>query len=287
AMLLADLVRHEQIFNEIGGWVIDEAHQFVQAAINQDEKIFTYMNWKYLFGQIGNVEDEQLFYRMKRAAIKKQLVHSSTLQQVEKRFNHMVAVFDEAIQVIIRHVQQSHHTHKKELKLTMFLAELNLPVDVFSNVTVAVQRWIDEAQQVAMQFCSGVEELAPEHLYIIEQWNYWIREFQLKISEWDEVFLKEEHSYSCWLELDRRSVPGSIQIFKKPIDVTQTITELFTPIREKCAVIWTSGTLAVPNNERFITNQLGIAPQVTIEKLQAPASYYAGAQAFIVTDMPD
>ncbi|MEK4424802.1 ATP-dependent DNA helicase DinG [Solibacillus sp. FSL K6-1523] len=287
AMLLADLVRHEQIFNEIDGWIIDEAHQFVQAAISQDEKIFTYMNWKYLFGQIGNVEDEQLFYRIKRGAIKKQLVHPSTLQQVEKRFNQMVAAFDEAIHVFVRHVQQSTKMNRREQKLTVFLAELHLPTDVFSNVTMAVQRWIDEAQQLALQFCSGVEELAPEHLYLIEQWNYWIREFKLKIAEWDEVFLKDENSYSCWLELDCRSVPGSIQIFKKPIDVTQTIKELFTPIREKCAVIWTSGTLAVPNNERFISNQLGIDPQVTIEKLQAPASYYAGAKAFIVTDMPD
>lgn len=287
AMLLADLVRHEQIFNEIGGWVIDEAHQFIQAAVSQDEKIFTYIQWKYLFGQIGNYEDEQLFHRIQRVALKKQLISQSVLHQVEKRFNQMVAAFDEALHLFIRHVQQATYSHKKEQKLTVFLGDVHVPVDIFSKVTMAVQRWIDEAEQIAVHFYTGVEELAPEHHYLIEQWNYWIREFKLKISEWDEVFLKEETSYSCWLEMDRRSVPGSIQLFKKPIDVKQTMTKLFAPIREKCAVIWTSGTLTVPNNEQFITNQLGISPHVKIEKLPAPASYYAGAKAFIVTDMPD
>lgn len=288
AMLLSDLVRHEQIFDGIGGWVIDEAHQLIQAAISYDEKIFTYMNWKYLFGQIGLYEDEQLFYQLRRAALKKHLINLQTLQQMEKRFMQMVQQFDAAIATLYQHVKMAEQNQlKHSQKLALFISDLALPTDIFSKVSQAVQQWIDEAHQIAKQFTSSVEELAPEHLFLIEQWNYWIREFTMKLAEWDEVFLKNDEHYSCWLELDRRSVPGSIQLFKKPIDVTQTISKLFNPIREKSAVVWTSGTLSVPNNERFITNQLGIDSSISIEKLHAPASYYDGANAYIVTDMPD
>lgn len=288
AMLLSDLGRHEQIFQHIDGWIIDEAHQFIQAAINHDEKIFTYMNWKYLFGQIGTYEDEQLFYQVRRAAIKKHLVNNRVLEQMEKRFTQMVQAFDYAITVVYQHVQQElKNTVKQGKKISLFLADLQLPREVFTQVTSAVQHWVDEAQQLAQQFVSGVEELAAEHRYIIGQWNYLVREFTMKLAEWDEVFLKEDNRYSSWLELDRRSVPGSIQLFKKPIDVTESIAKLMNPIRERSAVIWTSGTLTVPKNERFITNQLGIAPEIDIEKLQAPTSYYDGAKAYIVTDMPD
>lgn len=288
AMLLSDLVRNEQIFDSFAGWIIDEAHQFIQAAINQHEKIFTYMNWKYLFGQIGVKEDEQLFYKIRRVALKKQLLGNQTLDQFEKRFVQMVQAFDTAITALIREIQLFDKRQPKQLqKIALFLSDLQLPSEVFTKVSSAVQQWIDEANAVAGQFTSGVDELAPEHEYLIEQWHYIVNEFTIKLSEWDEVFLQQDDNYSCWLELDRRSVPGSIHLYKKPIDVTATISRLFNPIREKSAIVWTSGTLTVPSNERFITNQLGIHSSIPIETLHADPSYYSGAEVYIVNDMPD
>ena len=288
AMLLSDLVRNEQIFDSLGGWIIDEAHQFIQAAINQDEKIFTYMNWKYLFGQIGINEDEQLFYKIRRVALKKQLLNIQTLDQLEKRFIHMVQTFDTAMAALIREVKAVVSRQFKPLqKIELFISDLQLPHEVFLKVSLTVQRWIDDATALIQQFSSGVDELAPEHEYLIEQWQYIIGELMIKMSEWDEVFLQNDANYSCWLELDRRSVPGSIQLYKKPIDVTATIGKLFDPIRSKSAVIWTSGTLTVPSNERFITSQLGIDSSITIEKLHADSTYYDGAEVYIVNDMPD
>ena len=288
AMLLADLVRHEQIFEQMGGWIIDEAHQFVQAAIQRDEKIFSYMNWKYLFGQIGLYTDEQLFYQLQRAALKKHRVPMQTLQLLEKRYMQMVTLFDDAMNDLVAEIQQTlKNSSKHEVKQTIFLSDLTIDFKRFGHVSAAIQNWIDLAEEVAVQFVSSVDELAPEHRYLLEQWRYWIREFKLKASEWDEVFLIQHAHYSAWIEVDRRSIPGSIQLFKKPINVTTVIQQLFDPIRARSAVIWTSGTLTVPNNERFITDQLGIDAAVPIDVLQAPPSYYSGAKGYVVTDMPD
>lgn len=286
AMLLSDLVRNEQIFNSLGGWVIDEAHQFIQAAINQHEKIFTYMNWKYLFGQIGIQEDEQLFYKIRRVAIKKQLLNYQTLDQLEKRYIQMVNAFDTAMTALLRGVKEVYHQPKQQ-KIEVFISELPLGRDVFMKVSFTVQQWVDEATELIRKFTSSVEELAPEHEYLIELWQYIVNEFTIKLAEWDDVFLSQDSDYSCWLELDQRSVPGSIQLFKKPIEVTSTIRKLMDPIREKSGIVWTSGTLTVPSNERFITNQLGINPSIPIEKLHADPSYYDGAEVYIVNDMPD
>lgn len=286
AMLLSDLVRNEQIFNSLGGWVIDEAHQFIQAAINQHEKIFTYMNWKYLFGQIGIQEDEQLFYKIRRVAIKKQLLNYQTLDQLEKRYIQMVNAFDTAMTALLRGVKDVYRQPKQQ-KIEVFISELPLGREVFMGVSFTVQQWVDEATELIRKFTSSVEKLAPEHEYLIELWQYIVNEFTIKLAEWDDVFLSQDSDYSCWLELDQRSVPGSIQLFKKPIEVTSTIRKLMDPIREKSGIVWTSGTLTVPSNERFITNQLGINPSIPIEKLHADPSYYNGAEVYIVNDMPD
>ncbi len=69
--------------------------------------------------------------------------------------------------------------------------------------------------------------------------------------------------------------------------MTASIEQLFSAYREKVGIIWTSGTMTVPNNTHFITDQLGISRDVPLQILQAPASYFSGAKAYIVTDMPD
>lgn len=65
------------------------------------------------------------------------------------------------------------------------------------------------------------------------------------------------------------------------------IRKLFDSVRNHHGIIWTSGTLTVPNNKRFIADQLGIRDEVPIINLQAPPTYYSGAKAYIVNDMPD
>lgn len=67
---------------------------------------------------------------------------------------------------------------------------------------------------------------------ILEQWEYWVREFKVKLAEWEEIFLKANEDYSTWIELDRRNVPGSIRVLKKPINLAATIRQLFDPIRK-------------------------------------------------------
>ena len=88
--------------------------------------------------------------------------------------------------------------------------------------------------------------------------------------------------------MDQRSIPGSIQLFKKPINVTTSFNNYLIRFAKRSALFGHLVRLTVPNNERFITDQLGIdRSDVPIEVLQAPPSYYSGAKVYIVTDMPD
>ena len=69
-MVLSDLVRQTPIFTQIDGWIIDEAHQFIQSAMQQDEIVFSYTQWKYIFGQVGTMEETALFQQFSQAAKK-------------------------------------------------------------------------------------------------------------------------------------------------------------------------------------------------------------------------
>lgn len=287
SMLLADLVRAKPIFQQIDGWVIDEAHQFIQAAVSRDEIVFSFTYWKYIFGQVGLSSDKQLFEKFQRVSLKKYRLTMQMIDQLEKRFIQLIEQFDRCIHHIVTKLRSHSKLTKYDSKVSADLTNLNLDVSLFQQVSNNMQNWIDLAEQSATLFRQGVEEIAPEHMIILEQWEYWIREYKVKVSEWDELFLQNSTDATIWIEMDRRNIPGSLQIFKKPINVTQTIQQLTNTMRENRAIIWTSGTLTVPHNECYITNQLGIERTTPIVKLQAPSSYYQGAKAFVVTDMPD
>ena len=287
AMLVADLVRREPIFNRIGGWIIDEAHQFVQAAVNRDQVVFTFTNWKYLFGQIGHSLDNELFTKFQKIALKKRRLPLQSFHQLEKKYMQLIELFDQGMQEIVRQMNRKAQVQKRELKQIAFINELAIDETKFQSFSKGMQEWIDQAEQMSHQFKRDVEEISAEHLLILEQWDYFIREYKLKVAQWDDIFLNREENNAAWVELDRRNVPGSMRIFKKPIDVSTAVQQLFNPIRPTSAIIWTSGTLTVPNNERFIANQLGIGQDVPIQVLQADDHYYNGAKAYIVDDMPD
>lgn len=287
SMLLADLVRNEPLFQHIDGWIIDEAHQFVQAAASRDESIFSYTNWKYIFGQIGLSSENQLFSKFRHAALKKYRVPMQTLELLEKNFIRILQMFDDIIKEIVFKMKNTIQQMKHEMKLTVFIKDISLDQEKLRNFANTMQSWIDLAAQASDGFRHEIEQLAPEHLVILEEWEYWIRQYKIKLAEWDSIFLQEDEHFSSWIEMDQRNIPGSIHLFKKPINVTKTISELFNSIRNKSGIIWTSGTLTVPNNERFITKQLGITEDVPIHILQAPTDYYNGAKAYIVSDMPD
>ncbi|MFJ8235204.1 ATP-dependent DNA helicase DinG [Ureibacillus sp. NPDC094379] len=287
AMLLADMERREPIFDQIKGWIIDEAHQFIQAAVGRDESIFSFTKWKYVFGQIGLSSENNVFANFHRVSLKKQRVSKQSLNQLEKKFMQMTKAFDETMNQIVLGMKQHSKSTKSYTKYTSFLLELNLNETLLKSVSKGIQQWIDLADDAARQFSQDVEEIAPEHLVILEQWKYWIRELKMKVSEWEEIFLKDGVDSSTWVEIDRRNIPGSIQVFKKPIQVKDHIRKLFDPVRNHHAIIWTSGTLTVPNNKRFIADQLGIREEIPIINLQAPPTYYSGAKAYIVNDMPD
>lgn len=288
SMVLSDLVRQTPIFTQIDGWIIDEAHQFIQAAMQQDEVVFSYIQWKYVFGQIGTMEDNALFQQFSKAAKKKQRVPMQNLQRLDDQFIRLQRIFDETIQLIVQKIQQ--YLKNKQTsgsKLTLFLEDLQLPKEPLLRVSKVIQQWVDLAESASRAFENDIEQLDKNDTFILSEWHYWIREMKLKIAEWEEIFLAPQEDNSVWVEIDRRSVPGSLHVYKKPINVTPVIEKVLAPLRQQASIVWTSGTMTVPGNERFITRQLGIQDNVNVLQLQAPPAYYAGAKAYIVTDMPD
>ncbi|GGA25880.1 ATP-dependent DNA helicase DinG [Psychrobacillus lasiicapitis] len=279
AMIMAEREREKKLLAHGCATIIDEAHQVIHASMSRKERVFSYTTWKYVLGQFGTLDTDQLLTRLA-------LLHIPLALRIrlEKLYVDVVETFDQAISSITDAIPPT-KGHSKSTKRTATLEDLNLDTSIFRAVATAMQSYIFSAKSILATYVKN--KLDDEAVVLLNEWEYWIRELEIKVSEWDEIFLIDEAVEAKWLEIDTRSIPGSLTIIKRPLNYQKDIKEAVDPLRLAGAVIWTSGTLTVPSNRHFITSQLGLSTNIPIQQYRAAADYYNGAELLIMEDMPD
>ncbi|WP_249685988.1 hypothetical protein, partial [Bacillus velezensis] len=71
-------------------------------------------------------------------------------------------------------------------------------------------QWLDLASGITQAFENNIEQLDKNDLFVLSEWQYWIREVKIKIAEWEDIFLSPQDGNSVWLEFDVRIIPGSL-----------------------------------------------------------------------------
>jgi ATP-dependent DNA helicase DinG len=286
AMLFSEQHRLEPLFSsEIGACILDEAHQFVQAANTRDERVFSFTQWKYVFGQLGLSENDQLTGKFFEYVKDYDHTIEHLFKELDAVFINLVSSFDDAVDWLVQKVIQT-PSKKGHSKQKVLLSEISLDFEVMEKHFHSLQRWLDLAHSVMERSMKYQREQTQDDQLIISEWNYWINEVKIKTGEWADIFLTSPTDYSVWIELDRRSIPGSLHVYKKPIDSASAVQEVFKQWRGQIGIVWTSGTLTVPGNTRFIANQLGLPETCPIKSYASPEGFYNGANLFIVEDMP-
>ncbi|HSP21108.1 MAG TPA: ATP-dependent DNA helicase DinG [Planococcus sp. (in: firmicutes)] len=285
SFLLNQRMPHQSILANVGAYIWDEAHQVVQAAVSQHEKTFVYTQWKYIFGQLGTFEDQQLFYRLYQVAERGSFSTVPELLKLESLFLKFAALFDETTNglsaAFYAKFQGSRHK-----KCSTLLSELSYDRQRFLELLGFLNDWIDLSQLI-LQKAERLTETSVQDKLVISDWRYWTEELMVKAVEFGEIFVFPLEDEVSWLEADLRSLPTSLSFYKRPFEVTSIVQRIVSPVRGKKSLIWLSGTMSVPSNERFIVNQLGIPKSVPITKFRPPEEFYQGARVFIVDDMPE
>lgn len=286
AMLLADLERETPLVEQVAGFILDEGHQMIQAATMREEKIFAYRRWKYSFGQLGHFEDRQLQHLFYRMMVSSERVPLRTLTKLENQFFVCVDIFEQSMSHLVSQMNLP-HTNRKNQKKTILLSGLSIKQPLMQEVSHIINDWVKLAHQSTQTFLNYHDDLAVSQKASLSDWQFWLHELELMVEQWNSIFMLQEEDMTAWIEADARSLPNSVQIYNRPIQIADHITEVFDQFRKKQGIIWASGTLTVPGNRRFIADQLGLQPSVPLYQFQAPTSYYAGAGIYVVEDMPD
>lgn len=288
AMLLADMNKKQPMFTSVAGVIIDEAHQFTQVASRFDEVVFSYTNWKYIMGQVGSDAEGQLMYQLFALADRHGLSLSNRKYALVDSFAQFTEAFDYAIELLVRH-DSSNKRKQQHNRQTHSLSKLKGMEKGFANVAAAMGDYISKAEAMGEYLKAQQNDLTRSEQALLSEWNYWIREIKIKAGEWVELFLDRNlQNTAIWLEKDRRSIPGSIKVVKRTLDGSEAIIRFKERFQQdRTGIVWTSGTMTIQDNARYIPDQLGLSPDVPLMHFEAPVHFYDGAEVFIVEDMPD
>lgn len=273
------------LLENVDAVIWDEAHQAVQSAVSQYEKTFVYTQWKYIFGQIGTSEEKQLFTKMKLAAEQTGFASAAEMVKLDVLFIGFTSIFDR-ISTLLSIEFSEKFKARKHKKNSLLLSEMNLDKNDYTELLRLLNEWIDLAQTI-LQKAEMINEKPIEEKLTIAEWRYWTQELMVKAVEFSEIFVFPVIDEVSWIEGDLRSLPNSLSLYKRPFEVKSIIDKVTAPLRGDKAIIWLSGTMTVPSNERFIVNQLGVPASVPITKYEPPQDFYQGARVFVIDDMPD
>ena len=288
AMLLADLNRAEPLFKTLGGIVVDEAHQLVQTASRLDETVFSYTNWKYVMGQVGSDVEGQLLHQIYSLSERLGEPVATMKEGIGNSFERFADSFDYAAGTLA-HYEPSLNRRQQGNRKVYTLNELQSMKVHFEKVAAAMSDYIDQAEVIERRLEIHKGNMTKSDLAIFAEWTYWTREIKIKAGEWVELFLdNDQKRFTVWMEKDKRSIPGSLTVIKCPLDGSIAIQKFVNRLKEEyTGIVWTSGTLSIGDNVRYIPAQLGLNETVPLHTFAAPAHFYEGAEIYIVKDMPD
>src|SRR5690606_7288812 len=180
----------------------DEAHQVVQAAVSQYEKTFVYTQWKYIFGQLGTYDDQQLFYELYQAAEASGFSNVPEMLHLEALFNKFTAIFDE-LALSLTAAFQNRFQGSRHKKCASLLAELPYEKDRFMDMLRFLNEWIDLSQLI-LQKAERLTETSIQDRLTITDWRYWTEELMVKAVEFSEIFVFPLEDEVSWIEGDLR-----------------------------------------------------------------------------------
>lgn len=278
--------RLQEALDQTSGLIIDEAHQMIPVALRTYETSFSYTSWKYVIGQfVGEGAHDLLpeLVRIRNGIDRRGDVLRHQLLHAHEQF---MRCFDEAVEQLIEFVMSESSPASTERSCLLQPEQLALPL--FNRVGTTSYTFLAQAAAFTdrlhrVHFASKRDEA------FVEQWNDWVEEARQKLDEWIDLFSPiSTRQHSVYATVDVRSLPGSLHVWKRAIKSAPLLREFVRrSMNERVGIVWTSGTMVAPGNDRFIIDQIGLSERVAVQTFEAPASFYEGANVCIVSDMPD
>ncbi|MGF2616838.1 ATP-dependent DNA helicase DinG [Rossellomorea vietnamensis] len=293
SMLLADLVSERKLLPGYETVIIDEAHHLEKSARSHFGKIIDYLSVKFVIGQLGAIDQKQLFFKMENMIDKYALKPGLHSFELDRYVNDFYREIEECFSIITALFLKQAKRRKGIQKIQMRLTHSLLNSNEWRPAVMSVERVVSQMKRLEEEMESRLQMLKEKENSLDDSEKASLEEMYSFLVEWAElrlnfreVFMFPSDNDVIWLEGDLRSLPNSLLIQSQLAAVGEKLKSSFFD-EKKCAIM-TSATLTVQNSFNYFQEEVGLSRQkVDSIRISSPFNYNEMTKLFIPTDVPE
>ncbi|MDG5470619.1 ATP-dependent DNA helicase DinG [Jeotgalibacillus sp. ET6] len=291
SMLVQDTQRTRPLIPSYQNLIIDEAHHFEDACRRQWGKQLDYIQLKYTIGQLGHDTQDLLAGRL--GAILKISSEQKASPLTEDMVSEISTEADAAFYQLGALLKSSIQKKKGQQKYLLSLEDGIRENEGWRQVQYAFERLLSNMKKVDRVIQHNLEIVKKSktnisdskkavieeiHSFLLE-WNDWIQSIRL-------FFITNDSSSISWLEGDLRSLPGSLSLVSRKVQVQKEISQHFFSGDQ--AIILTSATLTIDGKfDYFLKGLRGDQLNVECSIYPSPFDYNKAVRLMVPKDLPD
>jgi ATP-dependent DNA helicase DinG len=293
SMLLSDLVNDRKLLPAYETVIIDEAHHLEKSARNHFGRLIDYLSAKFVIGQLGMLDQRQLFYRlenmMEHHSVKPDLPSFELDQEVTDFYREIEECFSVITSLFLRQSKRRKGIQKIQMRLT----NSQLTSKEWMPAVMSVERVVSQMKKIEKEMDTRLKKLKEKESSLNDSERASLEEFHSFLGEWSElrsnfrdIFLSPDEKDVIWLEGDVRSLPNSLMIQSQLASVGEKLKQSF--FNQKESVIMTSATLTVQNSFNYFLEEVGLShDEAKTVRISSPFNYSEMTKLFIPTDIPE
>ncbi|MBS4209790.1 ATP-dependent DNA helicase DinG [Bacillus sp. FJAT-50079] len=291
AMLLVDMEKEKGLLPEANFIIVDEAHNFIQAARKSYGKKIEFHSVKYILGKLGTLENRQMFSRFEQMIQQKGLETTIYPGQLDQYISQFDAEIDDFFMLLSRLIVKETNHMKQAVKLQIRITERIKEDRLWSALTMCAERLLDLQRQIynglheRLQKMKEQSKIESREKALIEEMNSFLLEWDSLGENWKELMIKASTNDVVWVEGDARTMPNSLSLYSQPVNVGDLLSDHF--FAKKASVVMTSATMTIDQSFQYFLQQLHLESAAVIQmQIRSPFAYEKLAKLLIPTDLP-
>ncbi|KGA99109.1 DNA polymerase III subunit epsilon [Alkalihalobacillus alcalophilus ATCC 27647 = CGMCC 1.3604] len=292
ALLFTDLATEQPLLPAYKHAIIDEAHHFEEAASNHLGQSTDYLSFTYVFARLTSGADNGLLNKLKDMLERYHLFEANPYFKMEKKLKAMNEEVDELFRMLFRYVEKHYRVSTSDVGRVRYryqsFKESGPIWDAILESCMRLHVLCKDMFTPLMNFCSllnDLEELAYLERALLADIHAMAKQLYENEQVLYELLLEADLNYVYWIEIEAKGAKNAAFLYKKPIDVAETLADRF--FTEKKSVVLTSATLTVNQSFDYQVERLGLE-DFGVKRLLIPTSfdYEKQARLLLPTDMP-
>ncbi|WP_166805740.1 ATP-dependent DNA helicase DinG [Jeotgalibacillus sp. R-1-5s-1] len=289
SLLASDQLKDQKLLPDYHYLMIDEAHHLEEVSRKQWGVQLDFMKIKFAIGQLSPSSGDSIYTRLQAAARKAGVSIAKAEVEFDRLNEEADASFHQLGTWFKANVKRKPGVQKHMLALDPDVKESRDWLKIayaFERFLAEMKNWRNTLETMLDQLRKNRSKLTDKHKADVEEAYAFLQEWHEMIEMIRNLFIRSSDHLVIWAEGDMRSIPGSLTMSAREIDISRKIKSAF--FKDEIPAAAVSATITVNNSFQYFMHATGLThSSADCLTLTSPFDYQKQVRLMVPGDLPD